>query len=147
MPRSHVHRRALPRFAALLLAAGSLAGCAGSGEDTAAKFLVAPGKYVLYDCTQLQQAMAGIRVQQDKLEKLKAKAGGDAAGRTIGVAAYEPQLLQLRGNMADLRRTAAEKNCKPTPSAQQNPAPPSASPKPKKRRPVRASDAAGATRY
>jgi len=147
MPRSQVHRPALARFAALLLAAGSLAGCAGSGEDTAAKFLVAPGKYVLYDCTQLQQAMAGIRVQQDRLEKLTAKAGSSAAGRTVSTVAYEPQLLQLRGNMADLRRTAAEKNCKLTPNAGQNPAPPSASPKPKQRRPVRASGGASATHY
>ncbi len=145
MTRSHFHCRALLRFAALLLPAGLLAGCAASGEDTAAKFLVAPGKYVLYDCAQLQQAMAGIRVQQDKLEKLKAKAGSDAAGRTIGAAVYEPQLLQLRGNMADLRRTAGEKNCKPTPSAEQRPAPPGASPKPKQRRPIRASGGAGAT--
>jgi hypothetical protein len=134
------------RFGALLLAAGLLAGCAGSGEDTAAKFLVAPGKYVLYDCTQIEQAMKGIRIQQEKLEKLTAKAGSDAVGRTISTAAYEPQLLQLRGNMADLRRTAAEKNCKPTPNAEQSPAPANASPKPKQRRPVRGLGGAGATR-
>jgi hypothetical protein len=41
-----------------------------------------------------------------------AKAGADTSGRLVSSMAYRPEYLERRGEMIELRRVAAEKNCK-----------------------------------
>lgn len=93
------------------LAATVLCGCAS--EDTAGRFLVAPDKYVLYNCAQLSVTVQGIQSRQRELEKLMAKAGTGAGGEIVSDLAYRPEYLLLRGEMNELRKALAEKNCKP----------------------------------
>jgi len=52
--------------------ATALAGCAVS-DDSAGRFLVAPDRHVLYNCTQLAKAAQATRSRQRKLEMLMAK--------------------------------------------------------------------------
>jgi len=73
--------------------------------------LVAPDKYILYSCAELATVAQGIAYQQLALEALITKAGSDAAGRFVSNQAYRPEYLSLRGQMYQLRKTAAEKNC------------------------------------
>jgi len=96
-------------FAALV--AATLSGCAAS-DDTTARFLVAPDQYVLYNCPQLAEAARGNAARQRELEALMAKAGTDSAGRFVSGLSYRPEYVQLRGQMTELRKEAATKQCR-----------------------------------
>jgi len=116
-----------------VLSAASLSACAsgGSTEDNLGKFLAAPNKYVLYNCAQLAVAATGTLAREKQLEVLIAKAGTGADGHFVSAVAYQPEYLQLRGDMNEIRRYSAEKDCKPAP-AEAKPAAPAAA-KPAKR--------------
>jgi hypothetical protein len=98
-------------FAAALVAL-TLTACAGGNDDTAARFLVAPGKYVLFNCQQLAQEATLNMARQHELEGLMAQAGTGSGGQLVSSVAYRPEYLTLHGEMADMRRVAADKNCK-----------------------------------
>ena len=92
------------------LAAMALSGCT---SDEASRFLVQTDKYMLYNCQALATAMQGNANRQRELEALMTKAGVDAGGRLVSNMTYQPEYLQLRGQMDQLRKTATEKNCSP----------------------------------
>jgi hypothetical protein len=93
------------------LTAVALSGCAS--EDTAGRFLVTPDKFVLYNCAQLSDATQANFARQQVLEKLIAKAGTSGGAEFVSDLAYRPEYVQLRGEMNELRKANAEKNCKP----------------------------------
>lgn len=95
------------------LAALALSGC--TSEDSAGRFLVEPDKYLLYSCTELATAAHANFVRQHELEILIAKAGSGSGGQVVSNLAYRPEYVQLHGEMNELRRAAANKNCKPLP--------------------------------
>ena len=123
------------RVAVPLLAAVLLAGCASS-SDTTAHFLVAPGKYVLYSCADIAQQAKLNSDRQRELEGLMMKAGTSSAGQLVSATTYRPEYLQLRGEMDDLRQSAANKKCKFVPGVAGSapPAGPGALHQPKLRR-------------
>jgi hypothetical protein len=92
------------------IAALMLSGCT---SETASRFLVEPDRYVLYSCKELAAQAQGNAARQHDLELLIAKAGAGVAS----AMAYQPEYLQLRGEMTQLRKTAADKNCSALPSA------------------------------
>lgn len=96
---------------AALAAALCGAAAASADDDMMTNFLVAPGKYVLFNCQQLDVAAKLNRTRMAELEALMARSGSELAN----AIAYRPEYLQLRGEMADMRREAAEKKCKNTP--------------------------------
>jgi hypothetical protein len=105
-------------FAAAMLAA-ALAGCAapgGSGDDGMARFLVSPDKFVLFNCEQLATRATAIVMRQKELEALIAKAGPSADGQLVSTFTYKPEYVELRGDMAELRKAAAARNCKTIPT-------------------------------
>jgi len=99
------------------IVATALAGCALS-DDSAGRLLVAPDRYVLYSCPQLAKAAQAIGSRQRKLEMLMAKAETDSIGVLASNSAYRPEYAQVRGLMNELRKTAADKNCKLVPRAE-----------------------------
>ena len=98
----------------LLAALLSLASCAS--EDAASSFLVAPGKYVLYQCDDIARATKTALARQQELERLMARASATTTGQLIGDAAYGAELASIRGQLRDLRATARDKNCPPMPA-------------------------------
>jgi hypothetical protein len=96
------------------LSAAALAGCAAS-SDGPARFLVAPDQYIFYNCLQLADASRANTTRQRELEKLIAKASTDSTGRFVSNMAYQPEYVQLRGLMTELRKEAVRKNCRFTP--------------------------------
>jgi hypothetical protein len=99
------------------IVATALAGCAVS-DDSAGRFMVAPDRYVLYNCTQLAKAAQATRSRQRKLEMLMAKAETDSVGVLVSSGAYRPEYAQLRGMMNEIQKTAVDKNCKFVPGAE-----------------------------
>ena len=61
----------------------------------------------------LRRRRKATLARQHELELLIAKAGSGVAS----AMAYQPEYLQLRGEMTQLRKTAVDKNCSPLPSA------------------------------
>lgn len=103
-----------------------LSGCA-SGSDTVADLTVSPGKYMLYKCPMLKQAAQGIIARQHQLEQLMQKAGNGPAGRMVSTTTYEPEYVQNQGNLNEIRREAAAKQCDSAPGVDdKNQAPPAA---------------------
>jgi len=109
------------RFSIIPLAALCVlvAGCAGTGvpDDQMARFLVAPGKFTLYDCPAIADKAKAVAGRQRKLEQLMARAGTDSGGRLVSTVAYRPDYLVARGEMIDLRQAAIEKKCDFVPGA------------------------------
>lgn len=116
MNRSMSGTNKWPRAVARSLGCGALVAlltaCAATPDNSAGSLLVAPGKYTLYNCAQIAQAATVNETRQRELEGLIAKAGPGAAGGLVAAAAYKPEYYQLRGEITEMRRTAAEKNCK-----------------------------------
>ena|SRR5262245_14560610 len=94
-----------------VLATALLSGCAAS-DDASGRFFVQPDRYQLYSCKELAEAAQTIGIRERELEGLMTKAGPDPSGRFVSTVAYRPEYLQLRGQMNEVRKTAAEKNCK-----------------------------------
>ena len=99
----------------LLAAALSLAGCTtqGSTDDRVARLFVAPDKFANYSCLQIEHRANGTAGRRKQLEGLMAKAGTTPDGRIVSVLAYQAEYTETAGDLSELRRTAAAKNCKP----------------------------------
>jgi hypothetical protein len=99
--------------AAALTLAALLGGSAGARADDAmlSRFLVAPGRYVLFGCQQLDVQAKVNETRIRELEGLMAKSGSEL----VNAVAYRPEYLQLRGELDDMRREAVEKKCKTVP--------------------------------
>jgi hypothetical protein len=97
------------------LAAAGLSGCAS--DDSTARLLVAPDKYVLYTCPEMAREMQVKTAREKELRDLMRKDGADAGARLIGGFTYDPEYLSVRGEINDLRATAANKNCTEVPGA------------------------------
>jgi len=93
-----------------------LAGCTMS-DDQAARFLVAPDKYTLYSCDEIARETLTKVAREQELQGLMAKAGTDSGGRLIGDIAYRPDYITVKGELNDLRQTAASKHCDGVPGA------------------------------
>ena len=107
--RSHMGSKCIVPILATALAAMALCGCAS--DEAASRFLVQPDRYMLYNCEALATAAQTNAVRQRELEALMTKAGVDTGGRLVSSMTYRPEYLQLRGQMEQLRKTAAERNC------------------------------------
>jgi hypothetical protein len=110
-------KKFLPYGAALLPLL--LVACStSSGRDTAGRFLVAPDKFQNYSCEQLALRAAGAAARRKQLEGLMAKASTTADGRLVSLMAYQTDYTETAGDLDELRRAAAAKNCKPIPALQ-----------------------------
>jgi hypothetical protein len=70
---------------------------------------------MLYSCQELAKEAQDNAQELRALEALMAKAGADASGRLVGNMAYGPEILQLRGRLDQIHKTAAEKDCNLSP--------------------------------
>jgi len=102
----------LTRFITLA-AATLLAGCSLSDEQ-AGRILVSPDTYEFYQCDDIGRALKEREGRQKELEALMVKAG-PGTGEFVSDIAYKPEYLQVRGQIDQLHRTAAEKHCDSAP--------------------------------
>ena len=102
------------RFATAVIAgvslAAMLAGCTMS-DDKLARYMAAPDKYVLYSCPQLADELTTKLAQERKLQGLMARAGQGEGGELVSSIAYQPEYLAAHGEVLELRKAEAAKNC------------------------------------
>jgi len=96
--------------------AAMVAGCAMT-DDQAARFLVAPDKYVLYNCDEIAREAQAATARERELQQLMMKADVDASGRLVSAVAYRPDYLSVRGEINELRAAAIAKHCDVVPGA------------------------------
>ena len=102
----------LTRIGAVMFAAALIAPLAACGTtDEAARFVVAPGKYDTYTCPQIADQMEKTQAEVARLEGLMARASQGEGGQAISEIAYGPDYLANRGDLNELRKSAAAKNC------------------------------------
>jgi hypothetical protein len=101
--------------AALLLLLAACGSVNDPREDKVGNFLVAPGKYRLYDCQQLAQQAASYIGREQELREARARAEGSPGGELVSSLAYGGEYGQVRGNIDELRREVTEKKCDPPP--------------------------------
>jgi hypothetical protein len=114
MPAMH-GRSSIALWICAAFAAAGLSGC--SSDDTTARFLVAPDKYVLYSCPEIAREMTGLVAREKELRGLMVKAGTDVGDRMISSLAYDSEYLSIHGSINDLRASAAERHCPAPPGA------------------------------
>ena len=96
-------------LALLLTACAGLPG--GNSDERISRLLVAPDKFVLYTCPEIAEKANETATRLRQLEGLMAQADAGPGGQLISDMAYRPEYLERRGDMNELRRTAASKNC------------------------------------
>jgi hypothetical protein len=100
--------RASRAAAALALAAG-LAGC--GVNDELASAMVQPGKYTLYTCQDMTLRAREAAARERELKDLMEKAEKGSGGGLVNTLAYRNDYLTARGEVIELERAAAAKNC------------------------------------
>lgn len=96
--------------AAAFLLASALAGCGTISEQSVSAF-ASPGKYAIYTCKDIDERAAETRTRQIELEQLMARASQGAGGEFINAVAYRTEYLQARGDLTELKKAAADKQC------------------------------------
>ena len=103
--------RALPAIAALALLAAGVSACGTISDETAAKAVFAPGRFVLYTCSDLDKRIQEVRKRQIELEQLMARAEQDAGGAFVSAIAYRSEYTQARGELVELNKAANDRQC------------------------------------
>jgi hypothetical protein len=108
-------RQLVDRAFAVAAVALLLAGCStqSSGESKLSVLFVPAGKYLNYTCQQLEIRANAVVTRRNQLKQLMAKAGDTLDGRLIGTLAYQTEYTESAGDLTELRRMAADKECKP----------------------------------
>ena len=91
--------------------AASLAGCGTISERTAAAAFTSPGKYNIYTCQDVENSMLTLRNRQVELEQLMARASLGVGGELVNTIAYRGEYAQTRGELTELARAKADKQC------------------------------------
>jgi hypothetical protein len=112
---SRVRRSSVLAVGSAALAA-TLSACAMS-DDSMARFVDAPDKYLLYSCDEIAKEAQVKGAREQELRQLMAKAGTDAGGRLVSGLAYDADYLTVRGENNELRAAAGAKHCDSVPGA------------------------------
>ena len=99
------------RVAAVLLVTACLSGCGSISEQTAATAFTAPGRFNISTCKDLEDRAVELRARQIELEQLMGRASQGAGGEFINSVAYRSEYAQARGEMIELAKAKADKQC------------------------------------
>ena len=99
------------RAAGLGLMAWGLGGCGAGSGDLAGTMMVAPGRYEIYDCVQLDASIRSTRIRITDLEQLMARAAKGPGGDFVNAVTYRSEYEQARAQYKDMVLTAGNKNC------------------------------------
>ena len=93
-----------------LILASTVAACSTTLED-AGNLYLAPGKFDFLKCPDLAKRSMEASAREKELTSLMDRANQDPAGPIVNALVYSTDLNTVRAELAQLRKTAAEKNC------------------------------------
>jgi hypothetical protein len=95
----------------LALIASILGGCSGMSDVSVESVLVVPGKYNLQGCQEIESNLRNRRAQAAAMEKAMEQTSNAPGGEVVNLMVYRTDYLQNRGEIDELTRTAANKQC------------------------------------
>jgi hypothetical protein len=104
-------RRRIGGFGVFIALAFGVAGCGSISEQTAATAFVAPGRYHVFPCQELDNRIRSTQDRVLELEQLMARTAQGTGGQFINAIAYQSEYLHMRGQLKAMSDTAADKNC------------------------------------
>jgi hypothetical protein len=110
-PRAGSSAGRIARCTGVALLAALLPGCAAISEDTAARATIAPGKFSVYTCKDIEDRTRVVRNRELELEQLMARSAQAPGGQVVNAIAYQGEYFQARGEIKLLAEAAAEKQC------------------------------------
>jgi hypothetical protein len=116
MPMPKFDKAVCTRLALAAMLCALLSACA-TDDESMSRLAVAPGNYRLYSCPQLAYQIKLISEQAEKLRALMDKAGTTSSGRLVSDASYRPDYLVAIGQIREMRKEEAVKNCSAAPGA------------------------------
>jgi hypothetical protein len=93
------------------LAGLALAGCGTISDETAGRAMMAPGRYDVYPCPNIEARMKDVQNRRTELEQLMARSAQSPGGEIINAMAYRSEYVQTGGDLEELARASAEKKC------------------------------------
>jgi hypothetical protein len=103
--------RCWPRMAVAAILMVGLPGCGSISDRTAAAAFTSPGKYDVYSCEDVERAIVAVRYRQVELEQLMTRASRGAGGEFVNTIAYRGEYAQGRGDLIELAKAKADKQC------------------------------------
>ena len=91
--------------------AACLAGCGTISDETAGRAFMAPGRYDMYPCANIEVRIKEVRARRIELEQLMARSSQSAGGEFVNAIAYRGEYLQTGGDLQELARTSSDKKC------------------------------------
>jgi len=88
-----------------------LASACSTTFDPVGSLTVAPGKFAFLKCPDIAARSIADSNREKELVSLMDRANQDFAGPAINTFIYSTDLSTVRGELAELRKTAEEKNC------------------------------------
>jgi len=70
-----------------------------------------PGKYNFYTCADIDVSIRAYRVRLVELEQVMSRASQSAGGEIVNMIAYRGEYALYRGEVAELTRAKADKQC------------------------------------
>lgn len=110
-PRARAKARGILLAVAGALLAALLAGCTSLNEEAAARATIAPGKFSVYTCKDIEDRARAVRNRELELEQLMVRSAQAPGGQVVNAIAYQSEYLQARGEIKLLAEAAAEKQC------------------------------------
>jgi hypothetical protein len=89
----------------------SLAGCGTISDETASRAFMAPGRYDMYPCANIDARIKEVRERRIELEQLMARSSQGAGGEFVNAIAYRGEYLQTGGELEELARASSDKKC------------------------------------
>lgn len=96
----------------VMLSAFGLAGCGSISDQTAARAFVAPGKFEILSCKEIESQISGTRNRVVELEQVMARSAQGAGGDFVNAIAYQNEYLAARGQLKVMSDVMAERNCR-----------------------------------
>ena len=96
---------------ACALVTANLIGCAGVSEQSATAAFVEPGRFDIYNCQQIAYFTNSTRTRLTELEQVMARSAQGPGGEFVNAIAYRSEYLQARGELEQLSKASADKQC------------------------------------
>jgi len=93
-----------------VLCAG-LSACSSITAETGRSAYIAPGRFDVYTCSDIDERARGMQRRKEELEQLMGKASEGAGGSIVNTIAYRAEYLQARDDLAELAHASADKQC------------------------------------
>jgi len=94
--------RGLPAALLSVMVSTALSGCGSITAETGTSALVAPGRYDVYTCADIDRQVQASQKRKAELEQLMGRASEGAGGAIASTIAYRGEYLQTRDELGEL---------------------------------------------